>query len=301
MKSHFARIFLGLLVWTLLGTVAAARTLDFQTTQVTDADVTVSPDSKVLVFSILGHLFRMPVEGGGCEQLTFGPCYDNDPVFSPDGLRVAFVSDRDNSGGNVFVLDLASNKLTQVTHETHAGQPTWMPDGKAILYLRYLPPEENPRPRSLFGGPTLCELRKIAMSEGARPETLRRPGFLKSIFLLADAQPAWTVVEQEAGSGGFRVRSTTHVETLTGKDSKVVRLRTIQGDLGRVEGSSKGDGFYYRSTRVHFLPLAKTSDPAAPTAGGGPGFGPGSSATRFAVTVDGKFDFQSQRGRLVKL
>ena len=64
---------------------------------------------------MLGHLFRLPVEGGTAEQLTFGPYYDTDPVFSPDGTRVAFVSDRDGSSGNVFVLELATGQITQVT------------------------------------------------------------------------------------------------------------------------------------------------------------------------------------------
>jgi imidazolonepropionase-like amidohydrolase/Tol biopolymer transport system component len=301
MKSHFSRTFLGVLLGTLLCSGAMARTLEFKTTQVTDADVAVAPDGKQLVFTILGHLYRVPVQGGAAEQLTFGPCYDNEPAFAPDGRRIAFVSDRDKSGGNVFVLDLASNKLTQVTREIHAGLPTWMPDGKTLLYLRYLPREDNPRPRSLFGGPTLCDLRKIALDPDAKPEILRRPGFLKSIFLLSGAQPAWTVVEQEAGGGGFMVRSTTHVETLTAKDGKVVRLRSVQGDIGRVVGSPKGDGFYYRSGGVRFLPLAEAEVRPAPIPGGGAGFGPGGAATRFAVTADGKIAYESSRGQLAKI
>ena len=80
------------------------RTIEFETTEVTRADVTVSPDGEWLIFTILGHLFRLPVKGGTAEQLTFGPYYDSDPVFSPDGRRVAFGSDRDGTEGNVFVL-----------------------------------------------------------------------------------------------------------------------------------------------------------------------------------------------------
>jgi hypothetical protein len=63
MKSHFYRGFLAVLASTLLCATAAARTLEFNTKQVTDADVAVSPDGKQLVFTILGHLFRLPVKG----------------------------------------------------------------------------------------------------------------------------------------------------------------------------------------------------------------------------------------------
>jgi hypothetical protein len=301
MQTHLSRTFLSLLAFALLQGPTLARTLVFKTTQVTEADVALSPNGKHLVFALLGHLFRVPVKGGTAEQLTFGPCYDNDPSFSPDGRRIAFVSDRDHSAGNVFVLDVVSNELVQVTHETHAGHPLWTPDGKAILYLRYLPMEENPRPRSLFAGPALCELRRISLAKDAKPETLRSPSLIKSIFFLSDEQPAWTVVEQEAGGNSFMVRSTTHVETMAAKDGKVSRLRSLQGDIGRVVGSAKGDGFYYRSPQVRFMSLAAGAAQSAQQPGGGSGFGPGGSATRFAVTPDGKTAYQSGRGQLVKV
>ena len=43
------------------------RTIEFDTTEVTRADVTVSPDGQRLIFTIVGHLFRLPVEGGTAE------------------------------------------------------------------------------------------------------------------------------------------------------------------------------------------------------------------------------------------
>ncbi len=109
------------------------RTIEFETTEVTEADVTVSPDGEWLIFTMLGHLFRLPVEGGTAEQLTFGPYYDSEPAFSPEGRRVAFVSDRDESDGNVFVLDLANQQIRQITHERCAARPACARDGQAIV------------------------------------------------------------------------------------------------------------------------------------------------------------------------
>ena len=113
------------------------RTIEFETSEVTTPDVAVSPDGEWLIFTMLGHLFRLPVEGGDAEQLTFGPYYDTNPVFSPDGVRVAFVSDRDGSEGNVFVVDLTSGAITQVTREPWAARPTWTPDGRGIVYTAH--------------------------------------------------------------------------------------------------------------------------------------------------------------------
>jgi dipeptidyl aminopeptidase/acylaminoacyl peptidase len=130
-----ALLALGIL-WILPQGVSA-RTVEFQTTKVTAADVALSPDGKTLVFTMLGHLFNLPANGGTAEQLTFGPYYDNDPVFSPDGSQVAFASDRDGSEGNIFVLTLQGRHFVQLTRDERAGRPTWSPDGKSIIYLGY--------------------------------------------------------------------------------------------------------------------------------------------------------------------
>ncbi len=68
------------------------RTIEIETTEVTAPDVAITPDGQTLIFTMLGHLFRLPVEGGTAEQLTFGPYYDSDVVFSSDGGRVGYSS-----------------------------------------------------------------------------------------------------------------------------------------------------------------------------------------------------------------
>ena len=301
MHSQLARTLLVMITWTLLSGEAMARTIDFKTTQVTDAEVAVSPDGQQLVLTILGHLYRLPVTGGDAEQLTSGACYDNDPSFSPDGRHIAFISDRDASGGNVFLLELATRKVTQVTHESHASQPTWTPDGKAILYLRHLPREEDPRRASIFGAIALCDLRRISLGGDGKPETLRSPGLIRSVFYLPGEQPAWTVVEQESTPGRMFPRSTTHVETINPKDGKVTRLRSVQGDLGRVAVGPKGDGLYSRSAELQFLPLAGGAARRVSTLSAGAGGFGGGSPTKFAVTADGKSAYLSGRGQILKV
>ena len=126
----------------LLATIANSATsnVEIKTSEATRPDVAVSPNGDFLVFTLLGHLFQMPVEGGKSKQLTFGPYFDSDPAISPDGMKVVFSSDRDGvSDGNLFLLNLSNGELSQLTEERWAARPVWSPDGKNIAYLSYEP------------------------------------------------------------------------------------------------------------------------------------------------------------------
>ena len=48
------------------------RTIEFETSEVTTPDVAISPDGQWLIFTLLGHLFRLPVEGGDAEHRAAG-------------------------------------------------------------------------------------------------------------------------------------------------------------------------------------------------------------------------------------
>ena len=53
-------------------------------------------------------LWAVNADGSGLEQITFNPTFDGFPMFSPDGKRLAFCSNRHNAKAgdtNVFVAD----------------------------------------------------------------------------------------------------------------------------------------------------------------------------------------------------
>lgn len=56
-------------------------------------DVDVSPDGKTIAFDLLGDLYTLPVTGGKATQVTRGLALNIRPVFSPDGCRLAYLSD----------------------------------------------------------------------------------------------------------------------------------------------------------------------------------------------------------------
>jgi len=231
------------------------RTIEFETTEVTAADVALSPDGQWLIFTMLGHLFRLPVEGGTAEQLTFGPYYDTDPEVSPDGIHAVFISDRDGSAGNVFVLDLRTREIQQVTHEAWTARPTWRPDGQVIAYLRLARdvPGSVPAPPFSFAVPDTVPSTVHEVSVlGEEPETVSgTPEIISSLFYLSDGRLGWTAVELETGRSSEALQATSRIEVRS-TSGAVSTLRTIAGYAGPCVPTAAGDGFYCR--RFHPLP-----------------------------------------------
>lgn len=112
----------------------ATRSAQFTSTKATWMSLDVSPDGQSIVFDFLGDLYTLPIAGGTATRFTSGSAFDAQPRFSPDGKRVAFISDR-SGGDNVWIATLDGKDTTQVTKGNDALMlsPEWTPDGKYIV------------------------------------------------------------------------------------------------------------------------------------------------------------------------
>jgi Tol biopolymer transport system component len=103
-----------------------------------------SPDGKSIVISSVagGHakLFRLDLaDPAKRTQLTFGDSDDVDAVFSTNGQRIYFTSDRSGSD-NIWGLDLPDGKLSQYTNVvTGTFMPTVLAssEGDRLVYSGY--------------------------------------------------------------------------------------------------------------------------------------------------------------------
>jgi Tol biopolymer transport system component len=115
-----------------------------------DYNASFSADGQWIVFTSerdgLGNsnLYRARADGSQVERLTDSPAVDDAAVLSPDGSKVAFVSTRDGFLANIWVLDLGSRQLRNLTGvpgiQGRPGlpngfyRPAWSPDGQWIAF-----------------------------------------------------------------------------------------------------------------------------------------------------------------------
>ena len=98
-----------------------------------------SSDGKWVVFTKetegLSDIYRIHPDGSDLERLTDDPAFDDQGVLSPDGRTLAFISTRGSGTANLWLMDLAAKKYTNLTKNQGGNfRPAWSPDGAWIAF-----------------------------------------------------------------------------------------------------------------------------------------------------------------------
>ena len=115
----------------------------------------VSPDGSMVAYSECAHtqdddgevaynyeIFLTNIDGTeGRRRLTENTHFDNFPVWSPDGARVAFISDGDPPAYHLAIHTLATGEsrdlVLSINHPVAPHPPAWSPDGESIAFVVY--------------------------------------------------------------------------------------------------------------------------------------------------------------------
>jgi tricorn protease len=95
----------------------------------------ISPDGKRGLFCARGDIFTVPAQKGKILNLTStSGVHDRNPVWSPDGSRIAFISDKSGTD-EVYTVKPDGSDLTQITSDgvSYRYELSWSPDSKKLI------------------------------------------------------------------------------------------------------------------------------------------------------------------------
>jgi len=120
--------------WDVSSPPGEWESVEIDTAETTWSSVDVSPDGKTILFDMLGDLYTVPIAGGEAKPLAEGIAWDFQARYSPDGGRIAFISDR-GGADNLWVMKADGTGPRAITEEKDnlVHNPWWSPDGDYIL------------------------------------------------------------------------------------------------------------------------------------------------------------------------
>lgn len=96
----------------------------------------LSPDGERLAVTARGEVFDVPAAKGVTKNITRSPgAHDRNARWSPDGRRVAYISDATGET-ELYVQEAGGSEPVQLTHDndTYIRSFAWSPDSRKIVY-----------------------------------------------------------------------------------------------------------------------------------------------------------------------
>ena len=135
-------------------------------------DARISPDGTEIVFCYKGDVYKVPAQGGIATQLTTQASYEANPVWSPDGKKIAFASDR-NGNFDLFIMPANGGVAQRLTSHSASEIPSaFTPDGQYVLFSASI---QDPASSALFPSGAMTELYKVPVNGGQTEQVLATP------------------------------------------------------------------------------------------------------------------------------
>ncbi len=105
------------------------------------------------------EIYVMDADGNNQIRLTNHPEEDSSPSWSPDGARIAFVSNRNGGNYQIYVMDTNGKNMRRLTDGAYDWRPAWSLDGQWIAFHSK---RDEERAKIYLVTPDGSNLRKLA-------------------------------------------------------------------------------------------------------------------------------------------
>jgi len=93
----------------------------------------INSSGTLISFSFQGDIWTVPVNGGRAFRVTIHEAYDSNPIFSPDGKRIVFSSNR-YGNNDIFEIGINGGHPLRLTYNSSADLATgWTEKGDIIF------------------------------------------------------------------------------------------------------------------------------------------------------------------------
>jgi Periplasmic component of the Tol biopolymer transport system len=144
----------------------------YSTTPLWLRDAKISPDGKQIVFRYKGNIYKVPANGGKAIQLTTQSSFESGPIWSNDGKRIAFASDREGNN-EIYIMDAEGGSAKRLTIGS-ANKTPWAftKDDKYIIFSASI---QDPAKSALFPTTAMTEVYKVPVNGGRIMQILATP------------------------------------------------------------------------------------------------------------------------------
>lgn len=263
----------------------AARQLTHEADSMRATTPTWAPDGRSLLFVSTRdrryNIYSIPLEGGEAREMSKMPGSHRFGVYSPDGKKIAFYSNRlrpgELYGFNIYVMNSSGETIDdlakQITNgKGSPGHPTWSPDGN---WLAFVSKEYDSLKQNTMQGNILFARYHVYKVPASGGKEIRLTSGAVDGQSVEDTWPSWSP-DGKWIAFGRQYGSKVNVWLLEVATNKTFPLTTA-GNCSKPTWSHDGSSIYYCRTSVRNvdiwvardltlapLPPAKKPTPAKP-------------------------------------